>query len=242
MANAAGTKNIRTLFDDPRTLELKEVIRPFLNQCGVGIAVYPSKEYEDTYEYSLIGFDSIMQKIRYTIGRNTQDIQLQHIHKIHDVIIAMANLKRHRGFEAFEISIVFDDDNGEMSVEFFKDAPMCKENGESIDFRFDPRTKELVNIMKPISGATGCGIMVFPESKEQDVYLCNIFDIVVSDDGRRIVTREGMKNIPLREIQSFDDIVMAMSNAKAYDGFTHFDMYYGTEKKFNLPSMMFYKG
>lgn len=238
---AAMVMTKRTLFDDPRTLELKEVIRPFLNQCGVGIAVYPSKEWEDTYEYSLIGFNSIMQKVRFVIGRVTEKIQLQHIHKFQDVILAMTNLKRHSGFEAFELSIVFDDNTGEMSVEFFKDEPLNKKENKRIDFRFDPRTKELLNVMKSISGGTACGIMVFPETEEQDTYLCNIFDIVETDKGRRMQVREGMKNIPLKAIQSFDDIVLAMSNAKAYDGFTHFDMYYGTEKKYDLPAMMFYK-
>ena len=230
----------RTLFDDPRTLELKEVIRPFLKESGVGIAVYPSKELEDTYEYSLIGFDSIMQKIRFVIGRQTEQIQLQHIHSLKDVILAMTNLKRHAGFESFELS-VFAENTDETFVEFFKDEPLSKKDNKRIDFRFDPRTKELLNAMKSIRGGTACGIMVFPEDENQEHYLFNIFDIVQTEDGRRIQVREGMKNVPLKAIQSFDDIVLAMSNAKAYDGFTHFDLYYGTEKKYDLPAMMFYK-
>lgn len=231
---------LRTLFDDPRTLELKEAIRPFLKESGVGIAIYPSKELEDTYEYSLIGFDSIMQKIRFVIGRKTEQIQLQHIHSLKDAILAVTNLKRHAGFESFELS-VFGENPDEMFVEFFKDEPLSKKDNKRIDFRFDPRTKELLNAMMSIRGGTACGIMVFPKDENQEHYLFNIFDIVQTEDGRRIQVREGMKNVPLKAIQSFDDIVLAMSNAKAYDGFTHFDLYCGTEKKYNLPAMMFYK-
>ena len=228
-------------FDDSRTLELKEVIRPFLKESGVGIAIYPSQKWEDTYEYSLIGFESLWQKARYKIGRQTKDLQLEKIHTLNDVVLALTNLKRHTGFSAFEMSVVFDENTDEISVEFFKDEPLTKTSDRRIDFRFDERTKEVVKLMQHVSGANMCGIMIFPKSKDEDVYLCNIFDLVDTDKGRKYRIRDGLKDIPLRTIQSFDDVVLALSNAKAYEGCTNFEIRYGAGKVLGRPAMLFYR-
>ena len=231
-----------SLFDNPGTMELMKVIRPFLKENGVGIVIYPSQKWEDTYEYSLIGFESIRQKIMYKMGRKTKNLQLERIHTLNDVILALTNLKRHIGFSVFEMSIVFDENSDEISVEFFKDEPLNDTSDRRIDYRFDPRTKEVVELMKHVRGCNMCGIMIFPKDEKKDSYLCNIFDLVDTDKGRKYRIRDGLKEIPLQEIQSFDDVVLALSNAKAtYEGCTDFEIRYGTEKVHGLSAMVFFK-
>lgn len=230
-------------FDDERTLELKKILREFLEENGVGIALYPSKKWEDTFEYSLIGFKSVKQQAKYFWGKKCKDIPLESIHSLNDAFIALTNLKLHDKFLDFELSVIFDEQTGEISVEFFKEVPEEGDarKGSHVQYFFDSRTLEIVEVLKKLDCDSTCGIMVYPVDQEETKYACNVFDYIETDSGRKIQMRKDMKAIPLEHISSFDDIVLAMSNAKIHDVGRNFEMYYGTEKKFGHPALMFAK-
>lgn len=222
-------------FDDPRTLELHEIVRAFLNEKGVGIAIYKSSENEEEYMYSLIGFDTIAQKAKYIWGRQTEDIPLGTIHSLNDALIALSNVKLHAKCMSFELYVIFDDKTGDVSVEFFKDDQEPEQS-----FTRDARTIEIVELIRSCGNAE-VGLMIYPQDKEMKTYLCKLYDFVETDSGRKIVFREGMEAIPLKEIKSFDDALLAITNAKVHDCARRFEIFYGKEKKFGLPALMFAK-
>lgn len=232
-------------FDDPRTLEIYEIIKVFRTENRVGISVYPSDDKNGGYLYSLIGFDTPKQKLRYTWLRRTDELPLEHIHSLNDALIAMSNAKLHDKCLDFEITILFDDKTGEFSsIEFFRDVPDSADTSKksALQYASDKRTRSILNMVRHLEGVENCGIMVFPADPEESSYVYSVFDYYAAENGgMKCVVRPDMKNLFATDIETFDDIVLAMSNAKAFDTCTRFEMRFGTDKRFGMPSMMFYK-
>lgn len=236
---------MKYFFDDPRTAEIFKIIEPFRDENGVGISVYPSGDDNGGFLYCLIGFNSLMQKIRYTGLRHTEDLPLEYIHNANDALIAMSNAKLHDKCLDFEITMLFDDKTGEFSsMEFYKDVPESKDvtKRSAPKFASDKRTRSILNMVKAIERDENCGIMVYPVDQDESSYAYSVFDYHVAEEGgMKYKLRTNMKNLFATDIETFDDIILGMSNAKAYANCGNFEMHFRFDRRHGLPSMLFYK-
>ena len=236
---------MKYFFDDPRTLEICDIIKKFRDENGVGISIYPSDHDNREFLYCLIGFDTPMQKVRYTALRHTEDLPLEHIHSVNDALIALSNAKLHDRCLDFEISMLFDDKTGEFSsMEFYKDVPESKDatKRSAPKFASDKRTRSILNMVKAIEGCENCGIMVYPVDQNESSYVYSVFDYHVADEGgMKYKIRPDMMNLFATDIETFDDIVLGMSNAKAFENCGNFELHFRVDKRHGLPAMLFYK-
>lgn len=236
---------MKYFFDDRRTKEIVDIIASFRDENGVGISVYPSGDDNGGFLYCLIGFNTPMQMLRYKALRQTDDLPLEHIHNANDALIAMSNAKLHDRCLDFEITMLFDDKTGEFaSIEFYKDVPESKDatKRSAPKFASDKRTLSILNMVKAIERDENCGIMVYPVDQDESSYAYSVFDYHAAEEGgMKYKVRPDMKNKFAKDIETFDDIILGMSNAKAYANCGNFELHFRFDRRHGLPSMLFYK-